>query len=203
MTISTRLSLWPTGQVLLTAILLLAACPTAQADAPRLNVMDDDGRLQGAFVSVDLHASILSDAADKALLSGTFGYAVRGGYRWNSWGVFAQFEHNLWLATEQSVEVVSGVFNIGVGVDVTYARGFVRSSLVVGPSILSFDSALDDAGTTGVFFELRPVGLRWVVHENIMVGLDPISFALIMPVLSGIPIVEPQYRTTFTVEGLF
>ena len=195
----------PTLLRLCTAGVLLASLsPTgATAESPTLSSMDSKGRLQGAFVSVDLHGSILSDAADKALLSGTFGYGVRGGYRWNSWGLFAQFEHNMWLATEASVEVVSGAFNVGVGVDYTYAQGFVRSSLVLGPSILAFDSALDDAGTTGVFFELRPVGLRWVVHENVTVGLDPISFALVMPVLGGIPIVEPQYRTIITVEGLF
>ena len=164
---------------------------------------DEKGRLNGPFVQLELHASILSDAADKALLAGTWGYGLKGGYRWKSWGVFGQFEQNFWLTTEQSIDVVMGAFNIGVGVEVTYANGFVRSALALGPSILAFDSALDDAGTTGFFFELRPVGLRWDVHRNVVLGLDPISFELVAPVLGGIPILQAQYRTTFYVEGLF
>ncbi|MCP4675179.1 MAG: hypothetical protein GY854_06665 [Deltaproteobacteria bacterium] len=171
--------------------------------ATRLKALDDDGKLRGPFVSLDGHISILSDVADWSFLAGTFGYGARGGYRFNSWGIFCQVEHNMWIATEQKTEVVQGAVNIGVGADVVYANGFVRTSLALGPSILAFDTVLDDAGTTGFFLDFRPVGLRWAVHDYLAIGLDPITFALVAPVLGGIPLVYTQYRTIIYLEAAF
>ncbi len=165
--------------------------------------LGDDGKLRGTFVSVDGHISILSDVADWSFLAGAFGYGARGGYRWNSWGVFLQVEHNMWIATEQKTAVVQGAVNVGIGADFVYADGFVRTSLALGPSILAFDTVLDDAGSTGFFVDFRPVGLRWAVHDYLAVGLDPITFALVAPVLGGIPLVYTQFRTIIYLEAAF
>ena len=155
----------------------------------------------GPFVAVELHGSVISDIVSTSVLAGAFGYAVRGGYRWSSgWGVFGQLEQNFWYASEHEDALVEGVVNLGAGADFVYADGFVHTSLVVGPSILAFDTLLDDAGTVGFFFELRPVGLRWQVHENVTLDFSPLSFALVAPVLTKIPLIFPQYRTTFSVE---
>jgi hypothetical protein len=159
--------------------------------------------LGGPFVSVEGHASILSNVANWSFLAGSFGYGVRGGYRFKNIGVFAQFEHNLWVATEFDREVVQGAFNIGVGGEVIYANGFVRTSLAIGPSILAFDTYLDKAGTTGFFVDFRPVGLRWAVHKYLVIGLDPIAFAFVAPVLDGIPLMYTQYRTALYLEAVF
>jgi hypothetical protein len=159
--------------------------------------------LSGPFVSVEGHASILSNVANWSFLAGSFGYGVRGGYRFKNIGVFAQFEHNLWVATEFDREVVQGAFNIGIGGEVIYANGFVRTSLAIGPSILAFDTYLDEAGTTGIFVDFRPVGLRWPVHKYLIVGLDPITFAFVAPVLGGIPLMYTQYRTMLYLEAVF
>jgi hypothetical protein len=162
-----------------------------------------DGKLEGSFVQMELHASLLSDAQDKSLLQGTFGYGFRGGWRWGGWGAFLQVEQNLWLATEQRDEVVYGAVNIGVGGELTYANGFVRTSLAVGPSILAFDTVLDKAGTTGFFFDFRPLGLRWAVHERLVLALDPLTFTVVAPVLSGIPLANVEFRAAFYVETSF
>jgi hypothetical protein len=152
------------------------------------------------FVAVQVNGSVLSDIASTSVLTGALGYTIRSGYRWSGWGVFGQFEQNLWFASEHEDALVEGAVNIGVGVDFTYASGFVQTSLVLGASILAFDTLLDDAGTVGFFLELRPVGLRWSVHPNVTLTLDAISFALVAPVLGKIPLVFPQYRTGFAVE---
>jgi len=179
---------------------LLAATPAA---AVELDSLGEDGKLRGWFAAVEGHGSLLSDAANRSMLGGSFGYGARGGYRWNGWGLFASLEHNMWLATEYQTEVVQGAINISVGVELTYARGFVRTSLAVGPSILAADTILDDAGTTGFFIDFRPVGLRWAVHEKLALGLDPIGFALVAPVLGGIPLIYAQYRTHLYLEATF
>ena len=78
-------------------------------------------------------------------MQGTFGYGARGGYRWDSLGVFIQLEQNFWLATEVDSKPVYGAINIGLGGELIYAAGFVRTSLSAGPSILAFDTELDEA----------------------------------------------------------
>ncbi len=186
----------------LLTFLILAAAPRPSA-AARLKALGDDGRLRGAFASFEGHASLLSDVSDSAILAGTFGYGARGGYRWAGWGVFLHAEQNLWVATEQESEVVRGAWNLGLGGELSYAEGFFRTSLVLGTSILAFDTLLDKAGTAGLFIDLRPGGFRWTVHEHLVLGLDPITFSLVAPVLGGIPLVYAQYRTVLSFEGLF
>ena len=153
------------------------------------------------FLAAEIHGSLISDVVSWSILAGAFGYSVRGGYRWGGWGLFGEFEQDFWYASEHEGTIVTGAANLGVGVDYLYAGGFVHTSLVIGPSILAFDTILDEAGTVGLFLELRPVGLRWVVHENVALTLEPITFALVAPVLVRIPLIFPQYRTVFSVEA--
>ena len=177
---------------------------STEATAVRLKALGENNKLGGAFVLVEGHGSLLSDVTNVSILAGTFGYAIRGGYRWSGWGVFGQFEQNMWLSPNTLDDrVVRGAFNIGVGAEFTYAGGFMSTSLAIGPSVLAFDTILDKSGTTGIFFHLRPAGFRWAVHEHLVLVLDPMSFALVAPVLGGIPLIYTQYRTTFAVEGSF
>jgi len=184
-------------------VLFLVTFP-ATASAVWLGALGKDNKLSGPFAVFELHGSLLSDASNLSMTAGSFGYGIRGGYRWAGWGVFGLVEHNMWLAPNLINEkVVMGAVNIGVGAELTYAGGFLHTSLAVGPSVLAFDTILDKAGTTGFFLHLRPVGLRFVVHKYLVLILDPISFALIAPVLSGIPLIYTQYRTSFSIEGAF
>ena len=82
----------------------------------------------------------------------------------------------------------------GVGGEYLYADGFVRTSLSAGPSILLTGTDLDEPGQTGVFFEIRPTGLRW--HQKMtVIGVDPILRHWPFPFLKAFPI-ELEYRTT-------
>ncbi len=186
---------------ILTVALLLAA-QTVSASGP-LRGLDDNGKLSGPFVSLDTHASLLSDMAERSVLAGTFGYGLRGGFRWCNIGILLLVEHNMWVATEYDAKVVAGAVNLGVGADYIYGNGLVRSALVVGPSILAWDTLLDDAGTVGLFLDIRPVGLRWPVHDFLVVGLDPLNLSVVAPVLGGIPLVNIQYRTYLYLEASF
>lgn len=181
------------------AVLLLAAVrpPTAAADT------GSDPRLRSApFVAAEGHASLLSDAVNQSIFNLTYGAAVRGGYQFDAWSPFAMLEVNVW----QSVEIRGGqthpVLDAGVGIAHLFGDGLVRSSVAAGVSILLRDTALDDAGSLGFFTELRPVGLRWAVSRHVVVGLDPLTFALVAPVLDSIPLVRVQYRTVLSLEGV-
>ncbi len=149
------------------------------------------------FVAAEGHASILSDAKDTSTLASTFGWQLRGGWRWGRWGGFVQVEQNMWLSSEVSSELVDGAWNVGVGGELLSADGFVRTAIAAGPSILAFDTTLDGAGSTGFFLDARPVGLRWRPHPELVLGMDPITFAAVAPVLDGIPLARLQYRSVF------
>ena len=160
----------------------------------------DESLPHQAFVRMELHYSVLTDLADRSDLAPAFGYAVKGGYRWGTFGAFVEFEQDFWVATEFDTRVVQGAYNIGVGADFTYFEGRAHSSIGLGPSILAFDTLLDSRGSLGWFFDLRPIGVQWDVHRRVRIGLDPLSFALVAPSLDGIPITQVQYRTTFYLE---
>jgi hypothetical protein len=158
---------------------------------------------QEAFVRLELHGSVLTDAADRSDVVPAFGYGFKGGYRWKHVGVFAEFEQDFWVATEFDVRVVQGVYNVGAGLDFTYFEGRAHTSIAFGPSILAFDTELDSRGSLGWFLDIRPVGLQWDVHRYVRLGLDPLSFAVVAPALDGIPLVRIEYRTTFYLETPF
>lgn len=159
-----------------------------------------DTFVKKVFVIVDTHASLLSDAEDRKPLGDSFGYSVRAGWRFGRLGVFAQFEHNLWIRSELQYGVSAGVANVGIGLEVNYLHGYARSSLAIGPSILLFGTGIDKAGTTGFFLDLRPVGLRWPITRFFALTLDPISFVLVAPALDRVPLVTVQFRTTLGFE---
>ena len=182
--------------------IILCCASNLQAGA-KLRGLDEEGKLDGPFVALEGHVSLLSDITDRSVLAGTFGYGARGGYRWNNWGIFLVTEHNMWLATEYDTRVVQGAVNLGLGCEFIYGQGFVRTSLALGPSILAWNTILDDAGSVGVFLDLRPVGLRWAVHEILVIGFDPLNLALVAPVLDGIPLINIQYRTYLYLEAAF
>lgn len=176
------------------------ADPVPPAAAQRDGDSTELDELQGPFLQVETHLSVLSDAMERSMLAGSFGFGMRGGYRHRGWGVFLHLEHNLWLETDREVEMSAGAVNAAIGVEVSYASGFVRTSLAVGPSILAHETAFDDRGSTGLYVDARPVGLRFPLHEGVALGVDPLSLAVVAPVLDAIPLVNVQYRSTAQLE---
>lgn len=162
---------------------------------------DDPRRHHCWFGQLEFHASILSDLGDRKIEGTTFGPAAKLGYRWDRWGVFVSLEQNAWVTTEAGeTGLRAGALNIGLGAELMYAYGLLRASLALGPSILLYESALDPAGTTGFYMDLRPAGIRWHLTEWFALMFDPVSFALVAPVLTGIPLLFVEYRTTLTTE---
>jgi len=125
---------------------------------------------------------------------------VRGGVRFERWGLLAQVERNYWLPTELSNDLVAGALNIGVGAEWLALDGRFHLSATAGPSILWFDTALDDKGTVGIFADLRPAGLRWRLGRHVALAFDPLTLAIVAPVLHSPGIVHLEYRTLLGLE---
>lgn len=185
-------SLRPAGAAPLSLSLALLALVTSGPAAAE--------RPSGAFLQAEGHVSLLSDIVDRSLVSGAGGPGLKAGYRWDGWGVYLQFEHDFWFATELDLEVTQGAYNVGVGGEFAFADGFVRTAVALGPSILAYDTVLDPAGSVGIFLDLRPLGLRWTLADRWLIGFDPLGFAMVAPVLDGIPLVQFEYRTAVYVE---
>lgn len=151
-------------------------------------------------LAVESHGSMLNGNAGAPNLNISFGFGLRGGVEFGRWGVFLHVENDLWGATTYGAKFTPGVVNYGVGADFRYAGGFVRTALTVGLSTLLFDTAIDHAGSTGVFLYAVPVGLRWQIDKLLTVGLDPINFVLAMPVMTRIPLAHIEYRFALSLE---
>lgn len=176
------------------AVLLLLLCLSGAANAQSS---------WSRYADVEVHGTLLNGTPSAPLLGVNSGWAVRGGVLHSGWGAFLQVEQSLWQGTEYGARMVPGALSLGVGGELRFADGLVRSSLAVGPSLLLFDTQIDKAGHVGVFLDVRPLGLRWPLGRHVTLGLDPLSFAIVAPVLSGIPLVRVQYRTTLGMEFHF
>jgi len=195
----------PTLVVMAMCLLLLPTISARAADGePRVATEAPAvGKENRAFISVEGNASILSDLAEKSIFSGMVSYGLRAGYRWSRLGVFAHIEHNMWHAMEFDSSLEMGAFNIGIGCEYVYAGGLIRSSLAIGPSVLLEDTPLDRAGSVGLFLDARPAGFRFQAHDNLVIGIDPISFSIVAPSLKNIPLFRVVYRTSLYAEVVF
>jgi hypothetical protein len=146
------------------------------------------------------NGSIVSDVLTGRGDTGGGGFALRAGWRPERFGVFLLVEHNMWRNQYAGSRALESAVNIGPGVEMVVREGFVRASLAAGVSVLTKDNPIDDAGSAGVFFDLRAAGFRWALGERWAILLDPLAFEAMMPVLTGIPMVEFRYRTVLGVE---
>ena len=156
------------------------------------------------FLNVDAGLSILGETGHREHFARSYALGIRGGWRWGKWGAFGQVEPAYWLvSTPDGDEELQGALNLGVGGEFLSADGLVRTALSVGPSVLVTAGDVDEPGSVGFYFELRPAGLRWQVAERFVIGLDPILLSIMVPVLEGIPLIELEYRTAVIGEYVF
>lgn len=164
------------------------------------SVHQEESWLDRVVLAPEIHASFLSDVADRSTLNDTVGYGGRIGYRIGDWGAYVLAEQNLWGTSENQRKLSPGVFNLGLGGEVLIFNGRVRVSGTGGISVLLFDTLLDQAGTVGMFAEVRPGGLRWPLARGTWLEFDPLTLAVAAPVLGGIPLIQLEYRTMLALE---
>jgi len=178
--------LWPAAALLATAVALSPG--RCDAGARRWFAgLEGNFSFLGQFVSGD--AAI-----------GSFAYRVVAGYRPSAFDVFASVEHGFWKDDEGSRRLRIQTLDVGLGVGGTYFDGRVRSELSAGASILLTRSQLDEPGAAGFYLDARPVGVRWRVGDRMAASLYPLTFALVVPVTRGIPLVYMGYRTAVVCE---
>ena len=162
---------------------------------------------EGYYLQGEGNVSIIAQSAasdSPGTFFRAFGFSAKGGHRWGNKAVFVTLEGSFWRSplVEGGSELVMAT-NIGVGGEILSAGGILRTSLAFGPSILTIPPKVDEAGKVGIFFDLRPLGCRFGLSQALVLGVDPLSFNVTVPVLSGIPLIEIEYRTSVYVEHAF
>ena len=147
----------------------------------------------GGVVALEAGMSL----AEPSLVAG-----VEGGIRIDDeWSFLLEVDWNPWLAIAAPSPVELGVLNIGGGIEHVFADGLLRAAIFVGSSTLLFDTALDAAGSTGLFIDVVPLSVRVpVVDGTVTLRIDAISAHLVAPVIDGLPIMRYQFRHAVSLE---
>lgn len=152
------------------------------------------------YFAVDFAASSYSDEPGTGRFLRTLSLSGRGGRRWGRWGLGLAGELNLWAWEDlDSSTDALGAWLLGIDGEVRMVGGRVRSRISGGLAFLLEGTDDDEAGDVGFYFETRPVGFRWP-FENWLLGFDPLGMMLVVPSVSGIPLVDVQFRTAFYAE---
>jgi hypothetical protein len=144
--------------------------------------------------------AVLNDGVGGSNLAVSAGYGGRAGFRHGAFGVFGEITCDRWLATEVDSGFVSGVLDFGVGAEALLADGRIRASIAGGGSTLLFDSAFHGAGETGLFFDFRPLAVRFPLWPGLVLELSPIGLAVVSPALGEPHIRRIEYRSTLSLE---
>ena len=187
--------------------ILLFALPVFEIEADEKPVETTAVGRTGApdnhfFGQVETNLSFLGQFISGNAKIGSFAYAGRIGWRKNPWDLYVVVEHGLWRDIESADEdsLSLQVLDLGLGAGYSYFNDNMRISLTAGPSILLTRSQLDAPGSTGFFFDFRPAGFRWTLGKVVSIELHPFTFAMVVPVLTGIPLVYMSYRTVLLID---
>lgn len=207
---------WSTAGALLLALLPLPATSArAQEEPPGTGAQPSRPRPhpQPAFtwLSGGLHSAFASDLINGSWRGLTFGAELKLGHREpgpRGLGGFLQLDVAHWFGPQVPGDDASHPFaatlqvalNIGVGMDVVYFDRRMRAAFSGGPSVLLRDNSVGNAGAVGVFVDLRPVGVRVRFARAAVLVIDPLTFTMLLPDLTGIPLVQIEYRTVLAVE---
>jgi hypothetical protein len=183
------------------ALALFAALAAPLAPAPAAAQGAAKARPKSAVIlQLEAFGSFLNDGVGGSNLAVSAGYGGRAGWRHGAFGFFGEVTCDRWLATELRTEWTPGVLDAGVGAELLFARGRVRSSVAGGASTLLFDTAFHDKGATGLYIDFRPLSLRFPLWPGLVVELSPLGFDVLSPALGEPHIRRIEYRTTIALE---
>ena len=143
------------------------------------------------FASPDLAVPPHTLSVDLGLSMSAPAGALGVGYGRGDW--FVRGEWNPWLSLSQDRPIQPGALNLAVGRQWSLAQGRFRSAVALGFSTLFFDTVLHQRGRTGLSLQWTPLSWRIPVGASVL-RVEPMSLHLAMPILTGIPLLVPQYR---------
>jgi uncharacterized protein (TIGR03382 family) len=112
-------------------------------------------------------------------------------------------EWNPWI-TLNGYRFGSGVFNLyGVAIlrfPLAYENFNLRATANFGASYLLMNLYGAPSGSLGIYAAASPAGLEWKLSRAFILILNPLSIALPVPQMRGVPLTYPQYRFSIGFE---
>lgn len=160
------------------------------------------------FVDVQIHSTFLSALLDEEPLQMSYGVSGRVVRRNSRVGWYLSLDTTWWpslqLDTDSEEEVfdgaAQGIVALTAGIEHPYFGDRMRFLFDAGLSLMLRDTRLDDRGRVGTLASFRPVGIRVPFGDRRALVIDPLSFTLLLPDLTGIPLLLFQFRTVISVE---
>jgi uncharacterized protein (TIGR03382 family) len=116
------------------------------------------------------------------------------------WTVGWDVEWNPWVSLYGPNTVRAGVAStygtVILRFPLAYEAFNLRTTLNLGASYLLFDLYGAPKGSIGLYGAISPLGVEWKVSRLFFLILNPISIAVPVPQLHGVPLTYPQYRAT-------
>ena len=162
-----------------------------------------DERRRGFSLTLEGGGSILTPLVDFSTRSTTFHGSLQAAYHLPDLAFVVSVEGARWRAPELGGRPWQTALNIGFGIARYHRSGLLRTMFLIGPSILTRANALDPAGSVGLYVDLRPLGFSWRVNDHFAVVADLLYMTLVAPVLTGVPLIDFQFRSSLGVEASF
>jgi hypothetical protein len=127
-------------------------------------------------------------------------YGVDAGWRRGRWAARVRIEHSVWWQFDSRAGLHGGTLDLALGGELLSFERRMSTAIYAGTATLLERTLLDDAGATGLFLDLQPAAFRWRRKSGVWIRVVPLHVAIVAPVLSGIPLLQVQYRTSFGFE---
>ena len=184
----------------LTCIFLFALLGQYQAfwylDEPRI----DESPTNGWFAVAELGLAPVGNEFKPHRVWNSRDLGLIAGYSFERVAPVLQFELNGWNNLVNDEEIHEKALNIGTGIHIYLFQKRVRMSISGGLAIMLSNNALDDAGKTGFYVDLRPGALTWPIDRHISFNFDFLTLNFVAPVLDGIPLLIIEYRTVLSLQ---
>ena len=143
-----------------------------------------------------------SGSVDKTALAVQLGARLKVSKHW-TFGLDAEW--NPWI-TLNGYRFGSGVFNLyGTTIlrfPLAYQNFNLRATVSFGASYLLMNLYGAPSGSLGLYAGVSPAGLEWKLSRTFFLILNPLSIALPVPQMRGVPLTYPQYRFNIGLEIL-
>jgi hypothetical protein len=143
-----------------------------------------------------------SGSIDKTALAVQLGARLKVSRQW-TFGLDAEW--NPWI-TLNGYRFGSGVMNLyGTAIlrfPLAYQNFNLRATVNFGASYLLMSLYGAPSGSLGLYAGLSPAGLEWKLSRTFFLVVNPLSIALPVPQMRGVPLTYPQYRFNVGLEIL-
>jgi hypothetical protein len=135
-----------------------------------------------------------SGSIDKTAVAAQLGVRLKVATHW-TFGLDAEW--NPWV-TLNGYRIGRGVFNLYTTTILRFPLAYenfnLRATLNLGASCLLENLYGAPSGSLGLYAGFSPAGLEWKLSRRFFLILNPLSIALPVPQMRGVPLFYPQYR---------